>query len=96
VGLPKLFSTRLVEIKCDDTIKFDVVENVKNDFLPKYDSITTDGIRINFANGWALVRASNTSGTLTLRFEAKTQADLEKIREEVLASVSKYVPVNLD
>jgi phosphomannomutase/phosphoglucomutase len=95
-GLPKLFSTRLVEIKCDDTIKFDVVEKVKNDFLSKYDAITIDGIRINFPNGWALVRASNTSGTLTLRFEAKTEADLEKIRKEVLASVKKYVTVEPD
>ena len=92
-GLPKLFSTRLVEIKCDDTIKFDVVEKVKNDFLSKYDAITIDGIRINFPNGWALVRASNTSGTLTLRFEATTEGDLEQMREEVFASIEKYIPV---
>jgi len=93
VDLPKLFSTRLVEIKCDDAIKFDVVEKVKNDFLTKnYEAITIDGIRVKLENGWALVRASNTSGTLTLRFEAKTQDDLAKIQEEVLASVNKYLP----
>jgi phosphomannomutase/phosphoglucomutase len=95
--LPKLYSTRLVEIKCDDSVKFDVVEKVKNDFLSRnYDAITIDGIRVNFPNGWALVRASNTSGTLTLRFEASSAEDLEKIRHEVLTTVNKYTPVELD
>lgn len=93
VDLPQLFSTRLIEIKCDDSIKFDVVEKIKNDFLLKYEAITIDGIRINFDNGWALIRASNTSGTLTLRFEAKTKDDLAKIQNEVFSSVKKYLPI---
>ena len=41
-----------------------------------------DGIRINFEDGWALVRASNTGPNLTLRFEAKTMERLEKLEKE--------------
>lgn len=51
--------------------------------------ITIDGMRVNFSNGWGLVRPSNTTPCLVLRFEAETLAVLEKIknifRESLLA-----------
>lgn len=42
---------------------------------------TIDGLRIDFPGGWALVRPSNTSPYLTLRFEADDEQSLEKIKE---------------
>lgn len=51
--------------------------------------ITIDGLRVDFPFGWGLVRPSNTSPYLTLRFEADTTANLEKIktlfRQQLLA-----------
>ena len=41
---------------------------------------TIDGIRADFENGWGLVRASNTTPSLVIRFEADSQSDLEKIQ----------------
>jgi phosphomannomutase len=44
--------------------------------------IEIDGIRVEFADGWGLVRASNTSPALLLRFEADTPAGLSRIQDE--------------
>lgn len=43
---------------------------------------TIDGIRADFANGWGLIRCSNTTPCLVLRFDADTQEDLDSIKEE--------------
>ena len=48
----------------------------------KYNDI--DGIRVNFEDGWALVRASNTGPNLTLRFEATSEARLNEIKDEFM------------
>ncbi len=51
--------------------------------------VTIDGIRVNFADGWGLVRPSNTTPCLVLRFEANDENTLKKIqnifREQILA-----------
>jgi len=72
--------------------KFDVVKRLvdKGDFSGG--KITTiDGLRVDFAKGWGLVRASNTSPYLTLRFEADNDDMLEKIQtmfKQQLAAVA--------
>jgi len=56
--------------------------------------IRIDGLRLEYAQGWALVRASNTSAALTLRFEAKNNvfmASLTKKVAEMLKSVSTEI-----
>jgi phosphomannomutase/phosphoglucomutase len=51
--------------------------------------VTIDGIRVNYADGWGLVRPSNTTPCLVLRFEANDEAALKRIqdnfREQMLA-----------
>ncbi len=42
---------------------------------------TIDGLRVDFAKGWGLVRASNTSPALTLRFEAESQESLDQLQQ---------------
>ena len=42
-----------------------------------------DGVRVLFGDGWGLIRASNTQPVLVMRFEARTQEDLDKIRSEM-------------
>ena len=49
--------------------------------FPGAQVIDTDGVRVEFEDGWGLVRASNTSPVLTLRFEADNQAALERVQE---------------
>ena len=45
--------------------------------------VTIDGLRIEFSYGWGLVRASNTSPCLTLRFEADTEENLLKVQQQI-------------
>jgi phosphomannomutase/phosphoglucomutase len=44
-----------------------------------------DGARIEFEDGWALIRASNTQPIIVLRFEADTVAGLREVRNDVAA-----------
>jgi phosphomannomutase/phosphoglucomutase len=50
--------------------------------------ITIDGMRVNYPQGWGLIRPSNTTPCLVLRFEANSQAALDdiqhKFRQEIL------------
>jgi len=48
---------------------------------------TIDGIRADFANGWGLVRASNTTPSLVIRFEADSQSDIEQIQSKFRAAM---------
>ena len=52
-----------------------------NAVFPGAQVIDTDGVRVEFQDGWGLVRASNTSPVLTLRFEADNQGALERVQE---------------
>ena len=71
---PKHFSTPEINIKIPEENKFKVIDELKtliNTSL--YALIDIDGIRLENENSWGLVRASNTSPNLVLRFEGKTE-----------------------
>jgi phosphomannomutase/phosphoglucomutase len=53
---------------------------------------TMDGIRVDFAEGWGLVRASNTGPALTARFEADSEESLEAIQAEFRAQIGLVDP----
>ncbi len=55
-------------------------------------TLTLDGLRINFSDGWGLVRASNTTASLVLRFEGDTTDALQRIRDRVLAVLRGVAP----
>jgi len=78
--VPHTFNTPEIRVDCPDDVKFQVVEKVKNYFSEDYDIIDIDGVRVQFEDGWGLVRASNTQPVLVLRFESKTEESLRSIR----------------
>jgi phosphomannomutase/phosphoglucomutase len=89
-SLPKLFSTEEIKVETTDREKFKIIDRVKEilenppSYLPTIrDIITVDGVRINFENGWGLVRASNTTPILVTRFEA-TSKEMAKEYEEAV------------
>ena len=53
---------------------------------------TLDGIRVDFAEGWGLLRASNTSAALTARFEANSEEGLETIKGEFRDQIARAAP----
>ncbi len=80
--LPKLYNTPEIRFNCEDSKKFEIVEKVKNSFVQKgYDCVNIDGVRVNFDDGWGLVRASNTQPVLVMRFEAISQKRVEEIEK---------------
>ncbi|MFT3743391.1 MAG: phosphomannomutase/phosphoglucomutase [Pyrinomonadaceae bacterium] len=89
--IPKTYSTSELRMPCPDDIKFDVVNRVAEYFARNHNVITIDGARIQFENGWGLVRPSNTQAILVLRFEALTESDLNNIRQSVEAEIKKIM-----
>ena len=88
--LPKVFSTEEIKVKTTEAEKFKIIDRVKEmlqnppaDFPTIKDIIDVDGVRINFENGWGLVRASNTTPVLVTRFES-TDADTAKHYEKAM------------
>ncbi len=89
-SLPKLFSTEEIKVETTDREKFKIIDKIKEllknppTYLPKIrDIITVDGVRINFENGWGLVRASNTTPVLVTRFEAKDKDSVKEYEETI-------------
>jgi phosphomannomutase/phosphoglucomutase len=50
-----------------------------------------DGVRVQFGDGWGLVRASNTQPALVLRFEALNEKRLQEIKKLVEGKVQEAV-----
>ncbi len=77
------YNTPEIKMAVSDDIKFNVVAKVKEYAVNKgYKIIDVDGVRVQFEDGWALVRASNTGPNLTLRFEANSEERLNEIQKE--------------
>ena len=88
--LPKVFSTEEIKVETTEDEKFKLMDKIKEllqnppaDFPAIKDIITVDGVRINFENGWGLVRASNTTPVLVTRFESTDEAEA-KLYEKVI------------
>jgi phosphomannomutase/phosphoglucomutase len=81
--LPPSVSTPEIRIDCEDEIKFEVVNRVKNLLSQRYKAIDIDGVRIETSKGWGLLRASNTQPVVVMRFEAESKEDLASIRKVV-------------
>jgi phosphomannomutase/phosphoglucomutase len=93
--LPHLHSTPELKAPCSDERKFHVVADLGRRFRGRYETIDVDGTRILFADGWGLVRASNTNPYLTLRFEARTRQGLDRMMAEVYDVLRQYPEVTL-
>ena len=78
--IPKYYSTAEIKFPSPDDKKFEVIKQIKA-FCEskKWPLNTIDGVRVNFATGWALVRASNTGPNITMRCEASTPEGLKNL-----------------
>jgi phosphomannomutase/phosphoglucomutase len=81
--VPRYVSTPEIRVACPDDKKFGIVAEAVKYFDQKYKTIDVDGVRIIYPDGWGLIRASNTQPVIVLRFEARTAAHLDAIRNEV-------------
>ncbi|SHK19919.1 phosphomannomutase [Marinobacter antarcticus] len=90
---PEDISTPELNIEVTESSKFTIIEQLgkEGDFGDGNIS-NIDGIRVDYADGWGLCRASNTTPVLVLRFEAETQEALERIKDVFRAQLKKVAP----
>jgi len=81
--VPKYFSTPELRVDCPEERKFGIVADAVRYFRARYDVIDVDGVRVQFGDGWGLIRASNTQPVLVTRYEARTPERLAAIRQEM-------------
>jgi phosphomannomutase/phosphoglucomutase len=83
--LPNVYASPEIRVDCPEERKFQIVESFLKQFEARYPElakdikkiITIDGIRVEFPDGWSLIRASNTQPAVVMRFEAETEDKLE-------------------
>jgi len=93
--LPKLYSTPELNIGVTDENKFKIIEDFSSQCSLQGEKITIDGLRINFQNGWGLIRASNTTPKLVMRFEGNSIEALNDIQNDFINELSRICP-NID
>jgi phosphomannomutase/phosphoglucomutase len=82
-AIPAYPSTPELRVDCTEDLKFDVVARAVEHFRATHPVNDIDGVRIEFEDGWALIRASNTQPVIVMRFEADSVEGLHAIRDEV-------------
>jgi phosphomannomutase len=87
--LPQLVNTPELRFDCAEERKFKVVEEVKERLkAAKANLNDVDGVRVSTADGWWLLRASNTQAVLVARCEARNQVGLDRLMTALKAALS--------
>ncbi len=88
-GVAETFATPELRLECDEKLKFEIPGVVAREYADDHEVNTIDGVRVKFANGWGLVRASNTQPVLVVRVEAKSPEDRDKYLDELKAAIER-------
>ena len=88
-------STPELRLDCTDERKFAIVDAVREHFRSGHEVIAVDGVRVQFGDGWGLIRASNTQPVLVVRFEARDRARLAEIARQVYDVLAAYPEVTV-
>ena len=90
---PNDISTPEINIDVTDESKFSIIDALHDAQWGEAAELTTiDGVRVDYPHGWGLVRASNTTPVLVLRFEAETEAELQRIKDVFHAQLKRVAP----
>lgn len=94
-GLSSYVTSPELRLPCDDGAKFEVAAAVGRHFRDRRPVLEIDGARVDFGDGWALVRASNTEPVLSLRLEAESAVRYGVIAREIEAVLAEHASVRL-
>lgn len=91
--LPNSLNTPEIQRPVDEALKFPIIEHLRNTIsIPQGASMSTiDGVRIDGPDGWGLVRASNTTPCLTLRFEADNLEQLDALQSLINSAIDDAI-----
>ena len=90
--LPILFSTPELNINVTDDNKFKIIKEFADNCRLEGEKNTIDGLRLDFEDGWGLIRASNTTPKLVLRFEGRSEEILNRIQNDFLNELTRICP----
>lgn len=74
--MPSMLATPEIILSAPDDVKFEIINKIRDNLRASYNVNDVDGARVQFEDGWGLVRASNTQPAVTLRFEAHTRSQI--------------------
>jgi len=87
-----MYPSKKEEIDCPDDTKFAVIDQLKQQLVKEYEHVNTmDGVRIDFTEGWVLIRASNTSPIIRLTVEADTPPILQDLTTKFLKRTQEVI-----
>ena len=93
-GLPTSFSTPELNVQCKEGEPHGLVETLVK--TARFDAparvSTIDGLRVDWPDGFGLIRASNTTPVLVMRFEGQTDAALHRIQDTMLTLLKTVKP----
>jgi phosphomannomutase len=82
-------NTPELRFPCDETRKFEVVREVRERLRrARADMTDIDGVRVQSADGWWLLRASNTQAVLVARAESTTEDGLARLKKTLAAELA--------
>jgi len=70
--------------------KFQAIDYIREQFAATHPVIDVDGVRVDFGDGWGLIRASNTEPAITTRFEASTVERASAIRDAMMGVLEAF------
>ena len=83
-ALPPVFNTPELRVPCEEERKFAIVEEVRERLRRRgAEMVEIDGVRVRTADGWWLLRASNTQAIVVVRAEASTEDGLTRLMQEL-------------
>ena len=87
--LPAVVNTPELRLPCDESRKFEVVQEVRERLRKACAEMTDiDGVRVRTADGWWLLRASNTQAVLVARAESTTKDGLSRLKKALAAELA--------
>jgi phosphomannomutase/phosphoglucomutase len=87
-----MYPSKKEEIDCADETKFAVIDQLKQQLVKEYEHVNImDGVRVDFKEGWVLIRASNTSPIIRLTAEADTQPILQDLTARFLQRTQEVI-----
>lgn len=92
--IPLEVSTPEITLNAGELEKFAIIERLAADteFLEGAEVHRVDGLRLEFADGWCLIRASNTTPKLTLRFAAQSKEMINHLKQHVRIALTQHAP----
>jgi len=91
--LPNDVATPEIHLAVGEEHKFELMDTIsKGICFDDAHLVRIDGVRAEFGDGWGLIRASNTTGTLICRFEASDSAALRRIQSAFRAELQRLLP----